>query len=397
MAIGTHNAPAAAEPVVDSLAGQARERTGLSDLGGDSWRDGLTILVDALESTPNVMPTGRDELYGQFTDALSNRLRVIDYLNRHPDIACQRINQPIVILGLPRTGTTLASYLLDTDPARRSLLNWEAGDSVPPPATESLRTDPRCLAKKAALDELAAVLEKARFPIPHWEDADGPTECSSVHIQDFKALQWEAYMPTSRYSDWYLEADMTSTYEYERLVLQLLQSQAPGTWSLKMPSHSVHIDALLAAFPDARIIWAHRDPFKATASTLSMHKLSRSRILGPDFDIATAVPFLIRQLRAHVERPLRARERIGDEKFFHLHYAALMRDPVGQMRLLYEWAGDPLLPEVEQAMRSWLERHPQDRFGLRRYSLEEFGVTKADLAPVYDEYLSAFDIEREES
>lgn len=272
MAIGTHNAPAAAEPVVDSLAGQARERTGLNDLGGDSWREGLTILVDALESTPKVRPAGRGELYGQFTNALGNRLRVIDYLSRHPDIVRQRIERPIVILGLPRTGTTLASCLLDTDPARRSLLNWEAGDSVPPPTTESLRTDPRCLAKKAALGELAAALEKARFPIPHWEDADGPTECSSVHIQDFKALQWEAYMPTSRYSDWYLEADMTSTYEYERLVLQLLQSQAPGTWSLKMPSHSVHIDSLLAAFPDARIIWAHRDCLVCRGGSSKMKK-----------------------------------------------------------------------------------------------------------------------------
>ena len=396
MTSGPHDASATAASVVDSLAGQARERTGLSDLGSDSWREGLTILVDTLESTPDVMPAGRDALYGQFIDALSNRLRVIDYLSRHPDIAGQPVTQPIVILGLPRTGTTVASYLLDADPARRSLLNWEAGESVPPPTTESLRTDPRCLAKKAALDELAAALRQARFPIPHWEDADGPTECSSVHIQDFKALQWEAYMPTSRYSDWYLEADMTSVYEYERLVLQLLQSRAPGSWSLKMPSHSAHIDTLLAAFPDARIVWAHRDPFKATASTLSMHKLSRSRVLGPGFDIAAAVPFLIRQLRAHVERPLRARERIGDGRFFHLHYAALMRDPVGQMRRLYEWAGDPLLPEVEQAMRDWLERHPQDRFGVRRYALEEFGVTQADLASAYDEYLSAFDIELEE-
>ena len=118
MTSGLDDASAAAASVVDSLAGQARERTGLSDLGSDSWREGLTILVDTLESTPDVMPAGRDALYGQFIDALSNRLRVIDYLSRHPDIARQPVTQPIVILGLPRTGTTVASYLLDADPAR---------------------------------------------------------------------------------------------------------------------------------------------------------------------------------------------------------------------------------------------------------------------------------------
>jgi len=395
MATDANQVSATAELVADGLVGQARERTGLDDLGRDGWREGLLILVDTLESTPGVSAGRRDELYGQFVSALCNRLRVVDYLKRHPGISGQRIERPLVILGLPRTGTTVASYLLDADPARRSLLNWEAADSVPPPTTATLRTDPRCQAKKAALDELAAALEKARFPIPHWEDADGPTECSFVHNQDFKAMLWEAYMPTSRYSDWCLQADMTSAYEYERSVLQLLQSQAPGTWSLKMPSHAMHIDALLAAFPDVRIVWAHRDPFKVTASALSMYRLSRATILGPDFDAATTAPFILRQLKAHVERPLRARERIGDERFFDLHYGTLMRDPIGQMRELYNWAGDPLLPEVERAMLEWLGRHPQDRFGVHQYSLEEYGLTKADLMPVYDEYLSAFDIELE--
>ena len=397
MTVDANQAPAAAERVADGLVSRARQGTGLDDLGHDGWREGLVILVDTLESTPGVSAAGRAELYGQFVSALSNRLRVVDYLKQHPGISGQRIERPLVILGLPRTGTTVASYLLDADPARRSLLNWEAGDSVPPPDTATLRTDPRCLARKAALDELAAALEEARFPVPHWEDADGPTECSFVHNQDFKAMLWEAYMPTSRYSDWCLQADMTSAYEYERSLLQLLQSRAPGTWSLKMPSHAVHIDALLAAFPDVRIVWAHRDPFTVTASTLSMHKLARTTIMGPDFDTATLAPSLLRQLRAHVERPLRARERIGDQRFFHLRYAALMRDPVGQMRQLYDWAGDPLLPDVEQAMLGWLARHPQGRFGAHRYSLEQYGLTKADLVPVYDEYLSAFDIELEQA
>ena len=109
----------------------------------------------------------------------------------------------------------------------------------------------------------------------HWDEADGPTECVFVQNQDFKAYLWEAFMPTPAYADWLLETDMTSAYAYERSVLQLLQSRAPGTWSLKMPSHAVHIEALLATFPDVRIVWAHRDPFKATASFLRLNYLSR--------------------------------------------------------------------------------------------------------------------------
>ena len=101
-----------------------------------------------------------------------------------------------MILGLARTGTTVASYLLGVAPPRRSLLNWEAGETVPPPTTATLRSDPRCLVKKQQLDALAAALEEAKFPVPHWEDADGPTECTFILNQDFKALLWDMLMPT---------------------------------------------------------------------------------------------------------------------------------------------------------------------------------------------------------
>ncbi|GFG75171.1 sulfotransferase [Mycobacterium botniense] len=381
-------------PEVEHLVARACERAGLDDFGSDSWREGLTILVQTVESAPGVTAGGRDYVYGRFVDALWNRLRVVDYLKRHPEVGAERIERPLVVLGLPRTGTSLASYLLDQDPNRRSLLTWEAENSVPPASPETLRTDPRCLKKKAELDMMAEGLKAANIPMVHWDEADGPTECVFVQSQDFKAYLWEAFMPTSAYADWLLEADMTSTYAYERSVLQMLQSRAPGVWSLKMPSHAVHIETLLSTFPDVRIVWAHRDPFKATASFLRLNYLSRA-VLGADIDVDDVVSNVLRQLQAHVARPLQARRRIGDERFFDLHYAALMRDPIGVMRSLYEWAGDELTASTEAAMLTWLERHPQDRFGVQPYSLDGSGVTIADLERVFDPYLSAFEIEME--
>ena len=378
----------------ERLVTRACERAGLDDFGGDSWREGLTVLVQTVESAPGVSDGGRDYVYGQFVDALWNRLRVVDYLKHHPEVAAERIERPLVVLGLPRTGTSLASYLLDQDPNRRSLLTWEAENSVPPASPETLRTDPRCLKKKAELDTLAEGLRAANIPMVHWDEADGPTECMFVQNQDFKAYLWEAFMPTSAYSDWLLDADMTSTYGYERSVLQMLQSRAPGVWSLKMPSHAVHIETLLSTFPDVRIVWAHRDPFKATASFLRLNYLSRA-VLGAQIDVTDVVSNVLRQLQAHVARPLRARQRIGDDRFFDLHYADLMRDPIGVMRSLYEWAGDELTPSTEDAMLTWLQRNPQDRFGVQPYSLDGSGVTITDLEPLFDQYISTFDIELE--
>ena len=378
----------------ERLVTRACERAGLDDFGGDSWREGLTLLVQTVESAPGVSDGGRDYVYGQFVDALWNRLRVVDYLKHHPEVAAERIERPLVVLGLPRTGTSLASYLLDQDPNRRSLLTWEAENSVPPASPETLRTDPRCLKKKAELDALAEGLRAANIPMVHWDEADGPTECMFVQNQDFKAYLWEAFMPTSAYADWLLDADMTSTYGYERSVLQMLQSRAPGVWSLKMPSHAVHIETLLSTFPDVRIVWAHRDPFKATASFLRLNYLSRA-VLGAQIDVTDVVSNVLRQLQAHVARPLRARQRIGDDRFFDLHYADLMRDPIGVMRSLYEWAGDELTPSTEDAMLTWLQRNPQDRFGVQPYSLDGSGVTITDLEPLFDQYISTFDIELE--
>jgi len=368
--------------------------SGDDDFGGDSWREGLRLLVDACESAPGVNPGGREFVYGQFVAALWNRLRVIDYMKCHPEVNEQRIERPLVVLGLPRTGTSLASYLLDQDPLRRSLLTWEAEDSVPPAPPESLRTDPRCLKKKAELDVLAEGLKAAEIPMVHWDEADGPTECLFVQNQDFKAYLWEAYMPTSAYADWLSHADMSSAYEYQRTVLQMLQSRAPGVWSLKMPSHAVHIETLLATYPDVRIVWAHRDPFKSTASFLRLNYLSRA-VLGAEVDVDVIVPNVLQQLREHVDRPLATRRRIGDERFFDLHYADLMRDPIAVMQSLYEWDGDPLTNATEHAMLDWLDAHPQDRFGVAPYSLDGSGVTRADLEPLFDEYLSLFDIELE--
>ncbi len=149
---------------------------------------------------------------------------------------------------------------------------------------------------------------------------------------------------------------MSSAYAYERTVLQVLQSRAPGTWSLKMPSHAVHIETLLATFPDVRIVWAHRDPFKSTASFLRLNYLSRA-VLGADIDIDVIVPNVLGQLKEHIARPLATRRRIGDDRFFDLHYAELMRDPIAVMRSLYEWAGDELADSTEQR-HARLAGHP---------------------------------------
>jgi hypothetical protein len=204
-------------------------------------------------------------------------------------------------------------------------------------------------------------------------------------------------MASPRYAEWLVnDADKTSAYQYQKRYQQVLQSTAPGTRSLKMPSHAVHLDTLLEVFPDARLVWAHRDPYKATASLGNLWKLAKSIVLQPEASDTEAMGANAKtQMRTHVTRPLRIRERIGDDRFFHMYYHEMMADPIDVMQRLYKWAGDDLTPEVEERMRTWLADHPQSKYGLNSYHLEQYGLTVEELQPVFADYLAAFDIELE--
>jgi len=379
----------------DELIAEAILRAGTGEFDSDSWRQGLDILVGELNAHPWVTPEGLERMYGEFVDALWNRLRVSKYLTETPHVLDTGIDQPLVVLGMPRTGTTVASCLLDQDPSRRSLLNWEAQDTVPPAASGSARTDPRCLAKLEQQRGLAEAIIESGRSVPHWEWANGPTECIFVQAQDFKAFYWDAMMPTPVYSDWLLECDMTSAYEYLKKVLQILQSTNPGSWSLKMPSHATHIETLLKTFPDVQIVWAHRDPYKALGSLCSAQRGGKASVCGGQADLEYVGRNSVKQIMAHIDRATTARQRIGDDRFFDLHYANLMRDPVAEMHRLYEWAGDSLDSELEMSMRQWLKDNPQGKFGRHSYDIEEYGLSKSALEPLFTPYVDAFGIEPE--
>jgi hypothetical protein len=382
----------------DDVLKLAAQRTGCSgEVESDSWREGLALIVDEVNTSPAFTPFGRERVLGDATDALGRRLQVHDYIQAHPEVLDAPVERPLIVLGMPRTGTTVISYLLDQDPARRSLLHWQCVHPIPPATTETLRTDPRCLALLEEQRNILELVKQAKMPLPHWEDADGPTEDMFIHNQDFKGLSWDSFLPTDRYARWLFdETDMTSTYEYQKRYLQVLQSKAPGTWSLKMPSHSVHIEALLKVFPDARLIWAHRDPYKATGSLCNLWRLPQSLVMNTELVDQTEMGrAAMWQMSYHVDRPLRARERIGDERFFHMYYHEMMRDPMDVMRRIYEWADEPLTAETEARMRNWLAEHPQDLFALNTYSLDQYGLSVEQLEPIFAEYLDTFDIELE--
>jgi hypothetical protein len=293
---------------------------------------------------------------------------------------------------MPRTGTTLISNLLATDPARRSPLTWEIDDPVPPPSGDQLYTDPRALARlEAERQMLAARPEMGKY---YRNSAIYPNECVYIMAHDFKTLMWESRCNQLQYRDWLFQTDMTSAYQYHKRFLQLLQADAPGTWNLKMPSHALWLPTLLEVYPDARLVWMHRDPLTAMGSFCSIIALAQQA-----FTAAPDPLFIGRncawQAQQHLDRIMDARDVLGEDRIIDVHYAELTREPLDTMRKLYDSLGDEFTVEAESGMRAWLDDNPQDKFGKHEYRLAQYGLSPESVNALLERYLVRYEVERE--
>ena len=376
----------------DQLIDAACKATGLTDFGGDSFHEGLEILVADVNADTQRPPEFVERNAGMFTKILIDRLNVINAIKQRPEVLDAPVPRPVFVFGIPRTGTTLLSNLLAADPARRSPLHWELHDPVPPPTTETLYSDPRAL---AALEEERKMLEA--YPEAgkiYRMSAIYPYECVTIMAHDFRTVMLESAGKLPNYRDFIFESDWTPAYEYHKKFLQLHQADAPGIWNLKMPSHALQLETLLKIYPDARLIWTHRDPYTATGSFCSIIALGHQNFAGHvDTDwIAENIPW---QAREHVERVMDVRSRMGHDRIIDSHYADLLRDPIDSMRKLYAALGDEFTPEAEAAMQAWLDDNPQRKFGKHEYKLDQYGLSKEKLEPLFEHYLSEYDVEPE--
>lgn len=376
----------------EQLIEAATQATGLSDFGGDSFREGLDIIV-ADVNTDTERPDASVEMNaGMFTKILIDRLNVIGAIKDRPEVLDAPVPRPLFVFGIPRTGTTLLSNLLAADPNRRSALHWELHDPVPPPTTETLFTDPRALAAlEAEKQMLEAYPDAGKI---YRMSAIYPYECVTIMAHDFRTVMLESAGKLPNYRDFVYQSDWTPSYEYHKKFLQLHQADAPGIWNLKMPSHALQLETLLKFYPDARLLWTHRDPYTATGSFCSIIAMGHQNFAGRvDADwIGENVSW---QAREHVERVMDVRERIGQDRIVDSHYADLMRNPLEYMRTLYAALGDELTPEAEAAMQAWLDDNPQRKFGKHEYKLAQYGLSKEMLEPLFERYLSEYDVEPE--
>jgi len=365
----------------------AKAATGLADFGDESFKEGLSRLLASLQNEVELSDAAAAQQVAAITRRLANRLQVEDWCRTHPEVAAVKVGPSVSITGLPRTGTTALANILSLEDQFRCLRSWEQTQVTPPPVLGQDDQDPRRIAAVANYERM--MRERPEMKALHLWDADTTEEDVELLGMSFRAQQFA--LPLYTYHAWWRETDLTAAFAHHRRVIQVLQSRRPpDRWLFKAPAHCYHLEAFMAAYPDARVIMTHRDPAKAVPSAISFV----SALMPP---AARVDPVELgrrnaEHLRVGVERAIAARKRLGEHRFFDLHHKEFVADPMGSLERIYAFLDLELTPSTRGKMEAWHAENRSGAHGVHRYTPEQFGLSAAQIRSDYDFYIKRFDV-----
>ncbi|MGB0752761.1 MAG: sulfotransferase family protein [Gammaproteobacteria bacterium] len=369
----------------NEILDQAKSETGLSDLGEPLFFEGLNKLIDSINNEASLNEIGIQAQPIRIQGLLSNRLRFEEDLKKFPEILDQEIIAPIVIVGLPRTGSTMTHRLLASDPNHTAMLWWEGRYPALLPGEKRGDIEARMELGKAEVDAVVAASPEA-LDIHPW-DYKGADEEILLLEHNFLSTVPESFMALPSYSEWIEEQDHTLAYEDLKKFIQYLQWQNPGRekkrWVLKSPHHLGFIDKMISVFPDAKIIQTHRDPIKTVPSFCSMCA-NLFEPLTTNFDKVFIGKHWSNKLTRALNHCMNISEQHPDN-FLDLEFLNMIKDPIDEMKKIYEFIGESFGEKTEVAMEAWREENKHE-MGAHKYSLEEYDLTESQINNNFAKY-----------
>ena len=378
-----------------SLLAEASRRARLDDFGDDAFRDPLRRLLASYESEARLTLLGRLIARRDAVRLLENRLHLADTCRRHPEIAAEPVRAPIVVVGLPRTGTTVLHALLAQDPENRVPMTWEVMHPWPAPERATYDTDPRIAQVERHFAGVDRVIPG--FKSMHPMGALLPQECVALTAHEFATMIYHTANRVPSYQRWLDGADLRWVYRAHRRWLQYLQWRCPGErWVLKSPGHLWALDALRAEYPDVRIVQTHRDPLKVVASLASLVAALRS-MATDEIDAHEIGADWTARLADGLERSMvaRANGMLPPSQVLDVQFHDLVRDEIATVRRIYSHFGLTLSAAAEARMRAFLAANPREKHGVHRYALSAAGLDEATERRRYAAYEARFAIPRE--
>ena len=357
----------------EELVATAQANTGLSDFGADPWREGFEVLVRALNEEAELNLVGRLMTRSDLLIWLEARLQIEEACRRHPEIEDERVDAPVFIIGQARSGTSILFELLAADRQFGVPMNWEILFPCPPPEAATYRTDPRIGKAQHLLTQWSRVAPS--FQSMHELGATIPNECKVAMNCTFTSDNLTGLFQVPSYYAWLLRADLTVPYRYYRRLLKLLQWKNPRRhWLLKSPSHIESLPVLFDVFPDAQVVYTHRDPVKARASVVNLlgtlyWMRSDKRFEAASFErlmTAEAYAASLDRVIDQIESGTIPRAQIHDFQF-----TDLLNDPLQALAALYGKLGLGLSAQAREAVVNYLAHKPRGKFGSNFYDVGE--------------------------
>ena len=378
----------------ERLVATACDEAGSDDFGDDGWQSGLQRVADALVNEARLSAIGVEIAYLDMMRALKNRLDVIAWRKEHPEIAEEPITAPIVIIGQPRSGTTILYDLLAQDPDLRAPLTWEVDAPCPVPQPETYHTDPRIALTQATIEMSEQIVPG--FLAFHPMGALVGQECVRITASEFTSMIFPVQYRVPSYSRWLLyEADHAGAYRFHRIFLQHLQSGVRGQWLLKSPAHLWQLDTLLAEYPDAVVVQTHRDPLNVISSIAALtHHLRR--MASDESNIAECAAQSYEEIAVGLQRgmALRDSDAVSDGRVIDVLFTDFVQDPWSTIADIYQKLGRELRPEAAQQMRDFLAAHPGDGGGAR-YTWSDTGLVAAEVRDRVTAYQERYSVPTE--
>lgn len=372
----------------DALHARAVADTCLDDFGPRDYRERLDVYLAALRDIDGRHDAGVVNFYGQLLQLLKNRLLFTDLLRRHPEIDDIELEPPVVIAGLPRTGTTHLHNLLAAPATFRTMPYWESVEPFPLPSEAGVEPDPRRLRMDVAVGVINTVMP--HFPLMHEMTADHVHEEIQLLANDFSTMLFETLADVPRWRDYYQAHDQTPHYEYLARQLKAMQFLRGGRrWLLKSPQHLEQVPVLDRVFPGSIVVFTHRDPVPVALSMIAMITYSARMHRSPvpvERIAASWVDRLERMLCALV----RDRDTIGPDRAIDIRFDDFMADEMGVATTVYGLAGEPFTDQARSAITDYLADHRRGRLGSVATSCEMFGLTEDDLRRRFAPYVERF-------